>query len=593
VPAPTWGTFTSWTGWFADCGPYYGPADPVYAAPIPPSRYGEIDILLGVPLATPSTDDPFDTTGNPWADCYTYDANWDPASPDWQSLTFHDGLWHNPSGSSPPDPLPAGLHVYVQLWTYTGAPFQHDPPTPTEDATSFVPADWLTPPAPPPPPDLSAAGTSTAALVRLRGKARFGLTLSAAGTSTAALRLSTRGTLTAAGSATARLVQSVPLGDNEPAVMALDLSGHLDVEPPDPAQLLPGERHLRAQPSIVLAMATPAIVDGRPIVPRWWARPTSGTSAVQGPSAIHAVQNPDPVYNDGWLYPPPPASTPMHARWVVSDLPDPAAHGGYYWLGDPSAADGTAGIEAGARQWAPHANNPDAPAWHSFFPYKPAVVSVSNWVPAGYTVTHPKGVAFNSRFIEHMFLDWGTNQTQPFSWVIAAMFTTWPDRGYVQYVLDAGRNPDAIGVPRIDDSQTGYPRAIDEGLDYRTLLAYRSYQSILCTRPDTQQNRTIRGSQDAALRPKMLFGIFNGAHSYVGSYDPGARRIKKGTVDNTGAQTHRYYVLGRSQGWLSQAQASHLLVFEIRFWDAALTLDDLDGQYGQLSSAYQFNAYRG
>jgi hypothetical protein len=50
-------------------------------------------------------------------------------------------------------------------------------------------------------------------------------------------------------------------------------------------------------------------------------------------------------------------------------------------------------------------------------------------------------------------------------------------------------------------------------------------------------------------------------------------------------------VLGRQYGLIDQYHGAEMLVFEMRFWHRALTRDELDEQYQQLSSIYKFKKY--
>lgn len=386
---------------------------------------------------------------------------------------------------------------------------------------------------------------------------------------------------------------------NPPVAAAAGLHGQLVLRPPlvGPPPASPSTTTQdRAMAGLVLTMPTPVLVAGRPQLPRYHAVSESSASAIQGPGHIRAIADPDPVWDpatSGW-FTPPPASGVGDARWSVQDLPDPNGFpGGWYWLGDPSSADGTLGITAAARQWSPDRATAGAPSWHSFFPYKPSVRSAYSYLPGGQVVHHPKGVHFNSHFIEHMWLDWGAAKRQPFSWVLAAMINAHPAGGYEHFLLDSGRNPDVVGFPRITDYQTATTRSINDGLEYRNLLSVSPSRQTLCARLQPYVGRSVFARVDTHLRPKMYFGVFNGGSSLTGAIDPGARRITAGTIDNGPAQEHRFYVLGRGNAVIGQRHASHVLVFELRFWHRALTVDELDEQYGQLASTYRFNSYRG
>lgn len=342
----------------------------------------------------------------------------------------------------------------------------------------------------------------------------------------------------------------------------------------------------RTIPIVVADMPDPIYVDGKAVVPLYLATATATGTLTEGTSHIRVRPNPNPA-PDG---PPYPSTTPT-GRWTVDDLPDPP-DGGYYWLGEPSSDDGTIGSPSGSHLWAANGDTPHAPSWNSFFPFKPSVRAHDSFLPSGDIVHHPKGVHFNSHFIEHMWLDWGGERVQPFTWIMAAMVVNYPTSHYTHYLLDAGQNPDNVGFPRISADQCNTPRSINDNLEYRNLISYSPDIEMLCARNSVATTNTVRARVDVNHRPKMFFGIFDGETSYVGAYDTGAQRIQKGNIDNGSDQRHRFYVMGRSKGSISQDKASHILVFEIRYWGSALPLAALDAEYAQLSSTYQFDKYR-
>jgi len=354
----------------------------------------------------------------------------------------------------------------------------------------------------------------------------------------------------------------------------------------------------RTQPTVVLTAAAPAVLDGKPVMPAHWAVSSSSITATQGAKHIHAIADPD-TYKDrsGIVNPPSSASSehagPWTARWSVRTLPDPGHYdNGYYWLGSPSSQDGTSTIAAAARQWGPDTSTPGAPSWHSIYPYKPSVTAVDHYLQGGGIVHHPKGVNFNSHFIEHMWMDWGSAHRQPFTWVIAATVASWPSAGYVHYLLDAGRDPRTIGFGPLTAAQCSGDYTVDDNLDYRQLLAIGPNHIKACARPDGTGTGVIRARTNDTLRPRMYVAIFNGDTSHIGVYHPGQGLLRKGSLDNGTDQRHRYYVMGRRHNSISGRHASHLLVFEMRFWTKALTYAQLEGQYDQISSTWQFDKYR-
>lgn len=346
----------------------------------------------------------------------------------------------------------------------------------------------------------------------------------------------------------------------------------------------------RTVAGIVLTMPTPAIVNGLPTLPANWVTMSSSATGIEGPAHIHAIPDPNPKWDDytsGWSsLPPPPTAAPWSGRWSVNDLPDPGGYdAGFYWLGDPSGADGTSTIQAGARQWNPDGSTPGAGAWRSSFPFKPSVTAVNHYLQGGGIVHHPKGVNFNSQFIEHMWLKLGADMPQPFTWVMAGMIASFPSNSYVHTLLDAGVEPAARGI-NMSANDCNTPRTIFDDTPARTVIQATASEAIMATQTG---GSILRARVPTKIAPCMFVGIFNGAHSYAGVFQPGSTVLQQGTLNN---HPQRYLVMGRQNGWLAQSRASHLLMFEMRCWAHALSRADLDGQYRQLSSTYQFDAYR-
>lgn len=345
---------------------------------------------------------------------------------------------------------------------------------------------------------------------------------------------------------------------------------------------------LRAIPIRVVSVPSPVVIDGRPTLPAYRADLALGSVLHQGPGHIRYLPPPAvPVPSDKPTPPPTMSAHPADAIWSVADLPDPSFFpGGYYWLGDPQSQDSTLGLPLAAQRWAPNAATLAAPAWHSFFPYKPSVVATDHALFGGGSVHHPKGVSFNIHYCEHMWMDLGIDFGQPFTWVIAGAVSGQPTTHYTHTLLDAGRNPDTVGFPRQGSSIVTQP--INDGLLYATSLAVNDQELQLSTGALPQ----LRAASGIDFRPRMFIAQFNAGHSRVGFYAPGQQRLWAGTVANTAAHKHRYYVLGRKHGVISQNAAAHMLLFEMRLYHRVLTDADLKDVYSHLSSAYQFDAYR-
>lgn len=391
----------------------------------------------------------------------------------------------------------------------------------------------------------------------------------------------------AAGFSTMALRYVPEMGDNPPIQLRLRLSGEISVELDDTG---PSVAPRRSNPIVTVTTPPMIVVNGIPVVPDLIGQIATSADVLVGPGHIRA-EKPAPQWDgSGYVLPPPHTSKAMAGRWVVDDLPSPGD--GYYWLGEASAKDGTGNIGKKKRLWAPHDSTPHAPAWRSHYPFKPSVRAANHFLPGGRQVHHPIGVHMNPEYIEHMWLDFGGSRPQPFTWVIAAMVVSFAGKHYRHYVLDAGRDPDKVKFPRINDYQTGDDRKIRDNLDYRTLLAINDEHMIMTARNDEFSARTLRTPAYGSIVPRMMYGVFAGGKSRVGHHSPNGDSHRAGRIDNGKNQRHRYYVLGRKQGIMSQDKAAHLLVFEIRYWRYALTPAELNDQYKQLASTYKFNKYR-
>jgi hypothetical protein len=195
-------------------------------------------------------------------------------------------------------------------------------------------------------------------------------------------------------------------------------------------------------------------------------------------------------------------------------------------------------------------------------------------------------VQFGSGNASHMWLDMGGSKPQPFTWVIVAMRLR--RQGGRQWILDSGRNPYQVGVPQKTPAQLGNDIAVVEGLGYRTSLSIAS---------DTvNMNTTASGGLNVSgmtgFRPTFYCAVFNGPNSMLWVMDNLHRGRAVGAVTTGAAYQHRYYVLGRQFGFISQTRGQEMCVFEMRYWNRALTTADIESQYSELSSTYQFSKYK-
>lgn len=346
----------------------------------------------------------------------------------------------------------------------------------------------------------------------------------------------------------------------------------------------------RLVPQVSVDMPTPIITRGKPVLPLYVASYGSDITLIEGPDHIHAIPDPDPIWDpatSGWFIQPP-ASGVGDSWWSVDSLPDPAGFPNqFYWLGDPSSLDGTIGIAAACQQWAPSAPS-GGPSWRSIYPYKPSVRQHVYYGSDGSIQTVTKGVRFNIQFIEHMWADFGSLEGDPFTWVIVGIIMDFPSSGYVHSILDVGRNPISGGAPVLNENQLQGSHALAEDIQ----SPYRPGISVSATEQRNWANWTHSQSLitpfNHTTRPKMWFGVWNRGASKAGSYSTAGKYLKGGTLPAVGT---RYALLGRQAGVLSRNNASHVVLFEMRYWRSALTEQQLDEQYHQLSSTWKFGAY--
>lgn len=376
--------------------------------------------------------------------------------------------------------------------------------------------------------------------------------------------------------------------------MRLGLTTHaaMEIGPPNFAVHELNGLTPRLMPSVVNDHPTPIIVHGRPMLPKYVGVCASSAPITMGSAHIRVIPNPNPVWNyatDGWFYPPP-SSGVGDARWTVDDLPDPAGFpGAFYWLGDPSPFDGTSSIAGACRQWACNGGTPGKPSWRSVYPYKPSVRQHVNYGPGGKILTVTRGVRFNMQFVEHMWMAWPTTQGLPFTFVIVGIIMDFPTPTYEHTILDVGGNPQSFGAGVLNENQLGPDRALSDG----TIDGIYRPQ-ITVNQTEQHQRAEITGAGQIvspfnfATRPKMWFGVWDGAGSRSGSMSTAGKYIVEGSQPAT---LSGHPIIGRRGGYLSRSLASHLVVFEIRFWNSALVEEQLDDQYNQLSATFDFASY--
>lgn len=346
----------------------------------------------------------------------------------------------------------------------------------------------------------------------------------------------------------------------------------------------------RTMPGIFLNMSTPTIVRGRPMNPKYWGKSDSTATLRQDVAHLFPVADPDPVWDSVhsvFVYPPPTGGIGTY-RWTVNSMPDPASFpGGSYPVGYSSTADNTTSNNSNTFSWAADSSTPAGAPWHAVYPYKPVMQPYTHYNRDGTTYTAPRALQFNAHYVQHMWADIGVH-AQPFTWVVVAIILEIPGQNYLHHILDAGKDPRTyVATPTEDTVSIDTAISASEGLNYRSYLSVNSARNYMTN----VSGRTISTTFHAAPTPRMFYGVWNGGTSRVGNYSPTEKKFFKGTI-STVTRDHRYYVLGREQGWLGVNHASHMVLFEMRFWNRALTGIELNAQYAQLSSTWKFSQYK-
>jgi hypothetical protein len=368
--------------------------------------------------------------------------------------------------------------------------------------------------------------------------------------------------------------------------------------PPDPT--------MRAIAVTVLnPIDPPIVVRGIPTLPAYGVTlPEPTVTATQGPTHIHAVQDPNPVWQpaSGTYTQLPGPSGVGDYRWSVWSLPDPSTYAGYggdypdgsYPLGDPDPSDGSGGgpdvsdpLPSGALQWAtdPGPGSP-GPSWKTSVPFKPLVIDRNVTGADDTLVGHPRGVSF-AQPGSHMYLDMGAPVPQPFTWVMVAI--PFGDTDNLHTMLDAGRNPYAVGFPAgKTEADMGDIWTVNDNLAYRTTFDTAGPGVMLMNTAASQAQGYGVSVQVASPPPNAMFPRMS---SLLYVRGPDVNYQVHGTVYNGAGFDHRYYVLGRRYGYISSDLGSPMYVMEIRFWKRALAVADLNDQFNQLSATYKFGQY--
>lgn len=376
----------------------------------------------------------------------------------------------------------------------------------------------------------------------------------------------------------------------EPIVGTLEAHARLTLSIPRPQR--PALSH-RTVAGLSFTAVTPAIVKGRPKVPRLWGKMIPGGSALAGVGHLRGFADPDPVWGgSSWTTPPPDAPVGSNfIRWSARQLPSPG--GSSYLLGSPSSLDGTSGIASGKQQWSSTPGSDFSIPWQSAYPFKPTVQSHIHYGMDGSTYTETAGVHFTTGGVTHMWADFGTILTPPFTILLAGVVTAFRTKSYWNWMFDAGENPnsDLTAAQRADIYAHGVrdPIALTESYGYRTGLRV-GHTQVQAFNDVTPTTKIARVPYAHTIKPKVFSFVVDGSNSLLQVQDVRGLRKRAIRLTNHGAQ--RLMVMGRRTNILSPLDACAMVVFEVRAWDKALSSDQLDGQYQQLASTWKYHSYK-
>lgn len=307
-----------------------------------------------------------------------------------------------------------------------------------------------------------------------------------------------------------------------------------------------------------LLMPDVPIIGGHPHDPLVWLNIPGDFTLTQGPGHIRHRADPDPAdpdNDDPWGK----LVEPTY-YWTMRDLAPPEDENGY-----------------SMNEWPEHDGGP---SWFSEWDYRPTVAGRNAYGKKSSVHTWTTAVHFNPSTADHMWTDLGY-QAQPFTWIFAGIINSYPTRTYGHYILDAGKEPPYHWAARDD-------HYYNEGLPHRTLMLYQRSSALLFTDMVVEGGQYVRVPHNYVPRPRVMYGVFASDHSLVGWRDPAQHMYKYGKVSD---KAGRYFISGRRNNNVSDNLASHITLFEIRFFSQKLTLEEIGRHYKQLAGTYKFSMY--
>lgn len=325
-----------------------------------------------------------------------------------------------------------------------------------------------------------------------------------------------------------------------------------------------GVNQIRTMLSVKLTFPDPAIINGKPYVPDYWSHlEGSYTATANNTGTIPVVPDPEPeAFDPG---------------------DDKAGQSRYIWRASDLA------IKSKLTKWPVHSGS--GPSWASARGYEPSVKSRLTFGSKGQYHTQDKGVLFDYHNVEHMWLRLPTAKSDDFTWMICGIILSYPSARYGHYVLDHGFNTKKVSpLPRTE----GTSKKLGDG-GYRAAMLYQRNSALMGshTGEDLAGNgKHVRIENNYLPKPRVMYSIWNNGEANnkgtIGTIGRGYHKQKTGTIDS---ETMRDFVIGRRFNKISTDLASHMVIFEIRYFPRALGRTEIRKQANNLASLYKFGRY--
>lgn len=314
--------------------------------------------------------------------------------------------------------------------------------------------------------------------------------------------------------------------------------------------------------TVKTTMATPTIIEGRPILPAYVSRSTATTTSA-GTYTLQAA--PLPAAGNNIL------PVPSTWRWMATDVP------------------GQAG--APVPVWPNHGGG--GPSWLSSGIYQPTVEPLEHFGTSQRNyVTYDRTINFYWRYAQHMWMTMdAANQmgATPTSYTMMFVGIMHPMTSkQFQRVLDAG-----IATPDTPDNEAKILNnqnfEITEGLG--TNRAYFGLRpGIVERRGNGAGTPLLQAAANIQNRPLVYTVVANNGRGTVVRIR--GYGVEYNLIGSSGESVVNNFVLGRINGRVGPTWGAHMSLFEINYWNRALSYDEIAKTSHYLGGVYEFGKFR-